>query len=114
MNASEERFCPSALIPWVFALVALIGCNALVPSPALARKGRDLDGSSLTQVSGESPATGNQSQAEVLLAAGDAGRVRVIAPPPCFLGIDAREVSAVIRGGGGAVQGRAPPVAWLS
>jgi hypothetical protein len=111
MNASEERFCPSALIPWVFALVALIGCNALAAGPALARKGRDLDGSTLTQMSGESPATGAQAQAAVFVDSGDAGRLRVIAPGWIFLGVDAREAFVVTHGGRGAVQGRAPPVA---
>lgn len=112
MNASEERFHPSALIPWVFALVALIGCNALLPSLTQARKGRDLDGCSLTQVTGDTPAPGAQSQPGVVLAPGGAGNFKLTAPPSSLLGVDLREAPRVIRIGRGTARGRAPPVLW--
>lgn len=114
MNASEERFHPSALIPWVLALVALIGCNALLPNLAQARKGRDLDGCSLTQVTGDAPAPGAQSQPGVVLAPGSTRNFKLTAPPSSLLEMDPREVLRVIRNGSGAAQGRAPPGLWNS
>lgn len=114
MNAPEERFHSSALIPWVFALVALIGCNALLPNLAQARKGRDLDSCSLTQVTGDCPAPGAQSQPGVTLAPPGQGRFKLTAPPSSLLEMDLREIARVIRGGRGSVQGRAPPVVWDS
>jgi hypothetical protein len=112
MNASEERFHPSALIPWVFALVALIGCNALLPNVAQARKGRDLDGCSLTQVTGDAPAPGAQSQPGVLLAPGGTGNFKLTAPPSSLLEMDLREAPRVVRRDRGTAQGRAPPGLW--
>lgn len=114
MNASEERFHPSALIPWVFALVALIGCNALLPNLAQARKGRDLDGCSLTQVTGDCPAPGAEPQPGVVLALHGQGRFKMTAPPSSWLEMDLRETLRVVRGGPGTVRGRAPPGLWNS
>ena len=114
MNASEERFHPSALIPWVLALVALIGCNALLPNLAQARKGRDLDGCSLTQVTGDCPAPGAQSQPGVVLAPGSTGNFKLTAPPSSLLEMDLRGEARVIREARGTARGRAPPVLWNS
>ena len=114
MNAPEERFHPSALIPWVFALVALIGCNALLPNLAQARKGRDLDSCSLTQVTGDTPAPGAQSQPGVVLAPGGTGNFKLTAPPASLLEVDLREVARVVSKARGTAQGRAPPVIWNS
>jgi hypothetical protein len=114
MNASEERFHHSALIPWVFALVALIGCNALLPNLAQARKGRDLDGCSLTQVTGDSPAPGAQSQPGVVLAPGGTSHFKLTAPPSSLLEMDPGEVPRVVSQGRGAARGRAPPELWNS
>lgn len=114
MNASEERFHPSALIPWVFALVALIGCNALLPNLAQARKGRDLDGCSLTQVTGEAPAPGAHSQPGLALAPGGSGSYKPTAPPASLLELDLREFAPVVSNARGISRGRAPPVLWKS
>ena len=114
MNASEERFHHSALIPWVFALVALIGCNALLPNLAQARKGRDLDGCSLTQVTGDAPAPGAQSQPGVVLAPGGSSHFKLTAPPASLLELDLGEVYPVVSNARGTAQGRAPPVLWNS
>lgn len=114
MNSSEERFHPSALIPWVFALVALIGCNALLPNLAQARKGRDLDGCCLTQVTGDAPAPGAQSQAGVVPAPGGSGSFKLTAPPASLLELDLREVAPVVPNARGTARGRAPPVLWNS
>lgn len=110
MNAPEERFLPCALIPWVFALVALMGCNALLPNLAQARKGRDLDGCSLTQVTGDCPAAGAQSQPEPVLARHGQDHFKLTAPPSSLLEMDLREVPRVVLSGRGTPQGRAPPV----
>jgi hypothetical protein len=110
MNPAEERVHPSALIPWIIALVALIACNALMPGPALARKIRDVDGSCLTQVSGEVPAAGAQSPSDVFLVSGDGGRA-MPAPPSRLLGVDAHEPGFPARSGAGVARGRAPPAA---
>lgn len=113
MNAPEERFCPSALIPWVFALVALLGCNALAPHPGLIRKARDLDGSSLTQVSGEAPSAGAVANPVVFLAPDPTDRIHPGGPSSSLSGIDVRGDGTPVTGWRGAVRGRAPPVVEL-
>ena len=114
MKSPEERFHPSALIPWVFALVALIGCNALLPNLAQARKGRDLDGCSLTQVTGDCSAPGVQSQPRVVLAPHGHGRFKLTVQSSSFLELDLDEVHDEVRNGRGTAQGRAPPGIWNS
>ena len=112
MKSSEDRFCPSALIPWIFALVALLGCNSLIPHLTASRKGRSDDGSSLTQVAVECSLAGAVANPLVFLAPDPTERARVSGPPAQFLGIDARRDPIVVRVWGGAVLGRAPPVEW--
>lgn len=114
MNSSEERFHPSALIPWVFALVALIGCNALLPNVAQSRKGRDLDVCSLTQATGDNTAPGSQSQPGMLLAPGGTCGFKLTAPPSRRLEIDPREAPRAVSNGRGTTRGRAPPELWNS
>lgn len=110
MNATEERFSPSALIPWVIALVALIGCGALLPNPAPLRKSKDLDGTCLTQVSGEAQAKGPQAQAGIHLAPAGCGRLQLAAPASWHVGLADLDRPFAGRGGRGEVQGRAPPL----
>lgn len=114
MNASDERLSPSALIPWVFALVALLGCNALAPHPGLIRKARDLDGSSLTQVSGEASAAGAVASPVVFLAPDPSDRMDLAGPSSVLSGIDVRDNQVVAGGRWGAVRGRAPPVVEIA
>ena len=110
MNTSEKRLPTYALIPWVCALVAMLGCNALGPHALSLRKAKFFDGSSLTQVSPESPAPGNAPNPPVFLTADPSDGFQLI-------DLSSRRVAVVSRSDrpsagarGGAVRGRAPPV----
>ncbi len=109
MIAAEERYRPSAWIPWVLALVALVGGHVVLPDLAQGRKGRSPDACSLTQASADAPGADAQPQGGVLLVPQGDGGFRVALPPPVLLEIDRQGFFPLIAGGRGSVQGRAPP-----
>jgi hypothetical protein len=110
MIASDNRRVPSALIPWVFALVALLGCNAMAPNTVAMRKGKYLDGSSVSQVSPEALPAGSISIPLVFLAPGASDGIQSDGPSSLLLGIENGRAQAMVSGRRGEVQGRAPPV----
>jgi hypothetical protein len=100
----------SALIPWVCALVAILGCNAL-GSPILPlRKMKSLDGSSLIQLSLEIPAAGNTSNSLVFLSLNPSDDSKLFDPSSRFYAIASRTDLPAANARGGEKQGRAPPV----
>ena len=110
MIASDNRRVPTALIPWVFALVALLGCNAMSPNPVGMRKGKYLEGSSVSQVSGSVLPAGSISTPLVFLETNPSDWIKLNGPSSSRLGINNARTQSVVSGRGGAVQGRAPPV----
>ncbi len=110
MIASDSRRVPSALIPWVFALVALLGCNAMTPNPVAMRKGKYLDGSSVTQVAAEGLPAGSIATPLVFLAPDPSDGIQLKGPSSSRLGIDNARANVVVGARNGEVQGRAPPV----
>lgn len=110
MTSSDKRLAPSALIPWVFALVALLGCNALAANPVAMRKGKYPDGSSITQVAVESLPAGSISTPLVFLAPDPSDEIKLNGPSSTRMGIDSGRDQLVLTDRSGGVQGRAPPV----
>ncbi len=110
MTASDKRLVPSALIPWVFALVALFGCNALAPTPVAVRKGKYQDGSSVSQVADVALPAGNVATPLVFLAPDPSDGIQLNGLTSTRLGIENSRDSAVFSDRSGEVRGRAPPV----
>ena len=110
MNSSEKRLPSYALIPWVCAVMAILGCNALGSHALSLRKIKCLDGSGLTQVTSEAPATGNTPNPPVFLAADPSDGIQLVDPSSRRLAL-ARRIDLFGPGvRGGEKQGRAPPV----
>lgn len=109
MTASDNRLAPSALIPWVFVLVALIGCN-ITPNPVSVRKGKYLEGSSLSQVASQALPSGAISTPPVFMIASPCAWIRLDGPSSLRLGIETAGAEAFAGVWSGAVRGRAPPV----
>ena len=114
MIASRNRQVATALIPWVFALVALLGCNAMAPNAVAMRKGKYLDGSCVSQVSVETAPAGSISTPLVFLLPDPADGTRLNAPPSTRLGIDGGRSRTEDGVCGGEARGRAPPVMSVS
>lgn len=110
MTASEKRLVPSALIPWVFALVALFGCNALAPNPVAVRKGKYADGSSVSQVAAVALPVGTISTPLVFLAPDPSDGIKSKSLSSTRLAIESGRELAVVTVRSGEVQGRAPPM----
>ncbi len=110
MNASDDRIRHSALIPWVFALVALFGCNAMIPHAVSARKGKDKDGSCVTQIAGDASSKETVSNPQVLLAPGPSEAIQSKGLPATLLGIDRGRDQTAPNTWRGGVRGRAPPM----
>ncbi|MEJ6578534.1 MAG: hypothetical protein QNL33_01250 [Akkermansiaceae bacterium] len=110
MTSSEKRLPAYVLIPWVCAVVAILGCNVLGPNALSLRKIKYLDGSSLTQVAPESPATGNAPNLPVFLAADPSDGFQLIDPSSRRLAVVSRNDLPAPSAHGGDQQGRAPPV----
>ena len=109
MTTPHKRLVPSALIPWVFALVALFGCNALAPNPVAVRKGKYQDGSSVSQVATETLPAGGIATPLVFLAPDPADGIKLNGLSSTRLGIENSRNLAVVNVRGGEVRGRAPP-----
>lgn len=114
MKASEDHLRPTAWIPWVLVLVALVGGQVLLPEAAQGRKCRNPDACSLTLGSADCPGSDAEPQGGVVLVPQGAGGFKVAAPPPVLLEIDRRGHFRAIPGVRGAVQGRAPPGLWFA
>ena len=112
MIAAEERSHPTAWIPWVLVLVALVGGHVLLPDAVQGRKGRNPDACSLTQAAADAPGTDAQPQGGVVLLPQGAGGFKLAVPPPVLLEIDRSAHFRAIPRDRGAVQGRAPPRLW--
>jgi len=98
----------TALIPWVIALVALFGLNAIAPNHSLTKKSDSLRGIGLSQQSADIQTPGRFSNS-----------LAYVAPTPCdwamapgsslLLCIETRMDHTVVQSLRGAVRGRAPP-----
>lgn len=110
MNVPEKRLPTYALIPWICAVVAILGCNALGGHALSLRKLKCFDGSSLTQVTPDIPATGNAPIPPVFLAPDPADGVRPHNPLSTLLAIANRSNIPTTGDRKGTIRGRAPPV----
>lgn len=109
MNPPEKRLPTYALVPWVCALVAILGCNVPGAHSLSLRKMKFLDGSSLTQVAPETPATGNAPNPPALPALDPLDGIQLIDPSSSLTAHANRTDLPTVSARGGERQGRAPP-----
>jgi len=114
MSTSVNRTVRTALIPWVFAIVALFGLNALAPDHSLSKKSDSPDEIGLSQLPQNAQTPGRIFNPHVFLEHAPSDRIGFLNSSSLFLCIETRRDHPLLQSPGGAVQGRAPPEASLS
>jgi hypothetical protein len=104
----------TAWIPWVFALVALFGVNALVPDHSRSRRHETSDEIGISQVADNSQSPGRTFQPLVLLSPDSAHLLGFLNPTSSYLRIGAIGEIPVAQTLDGTAQGRAPPAGFIS
>jgi hypothetical protein len=114
MTPSGHRPVRTALIPWVIALVALLGINVLVPDHSRSRRNEASDEIGLSQLPDNALPAGRTSNPLVCHAPGSPEWIGFLSFPWLFLCIEVRRDLPAVESFRGTVQGRAPPVRRVS
>lgn len=109
MTTLRPKAHPHALIPWVLALVAILGCNALASQKVTLRKSAQINGSSATQVADEGGQPTAPDRCQLGLTNGSPDGSTLRAPAAQRIAIAPRSGRIELARRGGAIQGRAPP-----
>jgi hypothetical protein len=112
MPASTDRPLHAVLIPWVIALVALIGLNAVVPDYSRTRKNDSNGETGLSQPADAPPAPGHISSPLVFLIPHVTCRAAILVSHVVCLEVFRAERPAALPQG--AVHGRAPPTGSIA
>lgn len=109
MTAPEPRNIRTVLIPWVMALVALFGLNAITTDQFRSRKGEAPEEVGITQLADDASSSGRISNPQIFII--PEGFHEVWLPQQsCFLPrVEIGAKQPTVAGLRGAVQGRAPP-----
>ncbi|MGB6220168.1 hypothetical protein [Haloferula sp.] len=108
MITFRQKLQPHVLIPWVFALVALFGCNLLAQQKASLRKSAQLDGGSVTLLADED-APPNTANPPTSLAGPTLDGTTLSEPAFQRIAIAPFRNQVALASSNGTVQGRAPP-----
>ena len=111
MHIPEDRSIRTALIPWVMALVALIGLSSIALDYSRARKSSSLGEAGVTQMA-ENPAAPGQMAHPLVFVSPESFREAAILSSR-LLRMEVLRVEPLISSHAGAPQGRAPPVGSL-
>jgi hypothetical protein len=114
MDFPDHRPLRTAWIPWVFALVALFGVNALVPDQSRSRRNETAEEIGISQLADNAQAPGRITHPLVFLIPDLSNQSGFPCASSSILHIETHRDLPVVRSLEGAVQGRAPPVAAIS
>jgi|GEM_PF-3911005 len=109
MSRVETRPLHCALIPWVIALVAMLGLNSLAPDLGRSARRDSPDEIKPSELAQQTPA-GRILNFQVSPEPSPCDGIRLLSPSGGFLSIDCLVDAPVVQSLAGAVQGRAPPV----
>jgi hypothetical protein len=109
MTNLDHRPFRTVLIPWVIALVTLIGLNALAPDHARVRKNDPSGEMGLSQLADDAATPGRICSLQTLPAPHPADGIRALCLSSRLVLIEERRGQAVFQALEGAAQGRAPP-----
>lgn len=114
MDSPDHRSLRTAWIPWVIALVALFGVNAVVPDQSRSRRTETSEEIGLSQLADNSQTPGRISHPLVFLIPDFSRQSGPLGASSSILPIESRRDLPAFRSIEGAVQGRAPPVTAIS
>ncbi|MGL5016958.1 MAG: hypothetical protein ACRDBP_02410 [Luteolibacter sp.] len=114
MNLPEERQPRTAWIPWIFALVTLLGVNALVPDHSRLRRSETPDEIGISQLADPVNPPGRTLDPPVFLTAHASPRCGQFSLPSSLLCIGMLHETPAGHSPAGQPQGRAPPAGSLS
>jgi len=113
MSSSDHRPIRTALIPWVIALVALFGLNALAPIFSITKKSECPEGVGLSQLADDGQIPGRITSPLIYLDPPPTDGARFRGFAWVLQRIETRRDHPVAQLLGGAIRGRAPPADFL-
>jgi hypothetical protein len=113
MSRFEARQLSCAWIPWVIAVVAMLGLNGLAPELAVSMRKAAADEIKSSQIAHPAHLAGRALNFPISSDPSPFG-TGLISPPGFFLGIEGSGERPVVEVLAGAGHGRAPPVAVVS
>lgn len=111
MHIPEDRSIRTALIPWVMALVALIGMSSIALDYSRARKSGSLGEAGVTQLA-ENPAAPGQMAHPLVFISPESFRVAAVLSSR-LLRVEVLRSEPLTPSLSGMPQGRAPPAGHL-
>jgi hypothetical protein len=110
MDSMDHRPLRTAWIPWVIALVALFGVNALIPDQSRSRRNETSEEIGISQLADNAQAPGRITHPLIFLIPDFSGKSGFLSASSSILHIETRRDLPAVQSLEGAVQGRAPPV----
>lgn len=114
MPPSETRFIHATMIPWVLALVALVGLSALLPGQRISKRQETSHDSGISSLSDDVQMRGRSADPVVFLEPAVGEEIRAGSSFTWIPRILARHSQPTTDCFVGAVQGRAPPLGKIA